>query len=60
MKCREDGPGAAQGVEVAVGDAAEEVGADVLDVLGVGRVDVPREIEVVVVGLDLGERHYAE
>ena len=45
----EDLPVGAQGVEVAVGDAAAQVGVDVLQVLGLGAVDVARQVEVVVV-----------
>jgi hypothetical protein len=47
---REDLPVGAQGVDVAVGDAAVEVGVQVVQVLGLAGVDVARDVEVVVVG----------
>ena len=58
---REGVPVGAEQVEVAVRDAAVQVGVEVLDVLGFGRVDVARDVEVVVVLRvgDLGERHHA-
>jgi hypothetical protein len=45
----EDLPVPLQRVEVAVGDAAAQVAVDVLDVLGLARVDVARQVEVEVV-----------
>lgn len=52
----EHGPVATERVEVAGGDAAAEVGVDVLHVLGLGGVDVAREVEIeIVLGVaDLG------
>ena len=57
----EDLPVAVEAVDVAVGDAAAQVGVDVLQVLGLGAVDVAREVEVEVVlrVADLGQRHHA-
>ena len=58
---REDLPVAVEGVDVAVGDAAAQVGVDVLQVLRLGAVDVAREVQVEVVlrVADLGQRHHA-
>ncbi len=44
-----DLPVVAEGIEVALGDAAAQVAVDVLQVLRLGAVDVAREVEVVVV-----------
>src|SRR5688572_22134893 len=53
---RDDFPVAAEGVEIAVGYATAQVGGDVLEILGLGAVDVARKIEIVVVFrvVDLG------
>lgn len=48
-----------QRVDVGLGDAAAQMSLDVLPVLGLLAVDIAREVEVVVVLLDLGERHGA-
>ena len=56
-----DLPVVAEGIEVTVGDAAAEMGVDVLEVFGLGAVDVAGEIEVEVVlevG-DFGDGHHA-
>ena len=42
-----------------VGDAALQVRLDVLQVFRLGAVDVARQVQVEVVGLDLGQRHHA-
>ena len=57
----EDLPVAVEVVDVAVRDAAAQVGVDVLQVLRLGAVDVAREVEVEVVlrVADLGQRHHA-
>ena len=54
-------PVVGQRVEVALGDAAAQVAVDVLQVLGLGAVDVARQVEVEVVLRvgDLVERHHA-
>ena len=44
-----DLPVVAEGIEVALGDAAAQVAVDILEVLRLGAVDVAREVEVVVV-----------
>ena len=36
-----------------------QVGVDILQVFRLGAVDVARQVEVEVVGLDLGQRHHA-
>ena len=50
-----------EGIDIAVGDAAAQVGGEVLNVLGLGAVDVAREVEVVVVFRvgDFGDGHHA-
>ena len=54
-------PVALERVDVALGDAAAQVGVDVLQVFGLGAVDVARQVEVEIVpGVgDLGKRHHA-
>ena len=56
-----DFPIMAEGIEVALGDAAAQVGVDVLQVLRLGAVDVAREVEVEVVLRvgDLRDGHHA-
>lgn len=54
-----DVPVVVKGIDVAVGDAAEEVAADVLDVLGLLGVDVAGQVEIEVVFLDLIQRDEA-
>ena len=45
----DDIPVGMEGVEIALGDAAAQVGGEVLDVLGLGAVDVAGQVEIVVV-----------
>ena len=56
-----DLPVVAEGIQIALGDAAAQVAVDVLQILRLGAVDVAREVEVEVV-LRVGnfrERHHA-
>jgi len=57
----DDLPVGCEGINVLVGDAAAQVGVDVLQVLRLGAVDVAREVEVVVVLRvgDLADGHEA-
>lgn len=55
----EDVPVALQGINVPHGDAAAQVAVDVLQVFRLSTVDVARQVQVEVVGLDLGQRHHA-
>ncbi len=48
-----------QRVHIGRGDAAVQVRGQVVAILSLGRCDVARDVEVVVVGLDLGQRHQA-
>ncbi|MNJ37218.1 hypothetical protein D3C77_320280 [compost metagenome] len=50
-------PVALQGLDITLGDAAVQVGLDVLKILLFAGVDIARDIQVEVVGLDLGQRY---
>lgn len=50
---------ACQGIDITGGDAAAQVAGDVLHVLGRLAVDVARQVQVVIVLLDLREADHA-
>ena len=52
-------PVGAQGFDVPFGDTAFEVGAEVVQVFWFRRVDIARDVEVVVVGGDVAQGHHA-
>src|SRR5690606_19738729 len=52
-------PEAIEGLDIAPGDAAAQMGFDVLYVFGFGAVDIAGQVEVEIIGFDFGQGHHA-